>query len=249
VSAGGQLVVDGATKRYGGVQALDDVTIAADPGAITGLIGPNGAGKTTLFDIITGYARPDSGRITYGGQRLTGLSPQRISRLGVVRTFQDVRVFRHLTVLENIAVASRSRADLDRACDFLKTVYALTANPMPLNIAAGGLRFGNQKIVGLARCIATGATALLLDEPAAALHDSGRDVIASLMAAFRESGGLVLVVEHDMRFVMSTCDRVFVLAQGRLLASGPPEAIQANSQVIDAYRGKRPVTAPPLGPQ
>jgi branched-chain amino acid transport system ATP-binding protein len=233
------LAVESVSKRFGGMEVLMEVSLEARSGEITGLIGPNGAGKTTLFNIITGFVRADTGTVRYGSQVLSGRSPDDIARCGVVRSFQDVRIFSRLTGLENIGVASGRREDMSRAYQFLVDVGRATGNPIPLAAGAGLLSFGNQKILSLARCLAVGAKALMLDEPAAGLHDVGREVVAAFLRSLRAAHIAVLVVEHDMRFVMATCDRIFVLSAGRILASGTPREIQQDRNVIDAYLGAR----------
>lgn len=233
------VVVESVTKRFGGLLALDGVSLEARPGEITGLIGPNGAGKTTLFDIMTGFLAADTGTVRYGDKVLTGWSPGRVARAGVVRSFQEVRVFERLTGFENLAVAAGSDDDLARARGFLRKVGKATGNPIPLDAPAGSLSFGNQKILTLGRCLAAGVTALMLDEPAAALHEVGREIVAAFLRSFRSEETVILVVEHDMRFVSAVCDRVFVLAAGRVLADDTPAGIQRNRAVIDAYLGSR----------
>jgi branched-chain amino acid transport system ATP-binding protein len=236
---GESLVVDAVSKSYGGLRALDNVSLDARPGEITGLIGPNGAGKTTLFDVITGYAGADTGTVRYGGRTLTGMPPHKIARAGVVRNFQAVRIFERLTGFENLAVAKGADRDLAEAREFLSEVGRVTGNPIPLKAAAGSLSFGNQKILGIGRCLAAGAKGLMLDEPAAALHDMVRDILAGFLRSYQSQERVVLLVEHDMRFVTAVCDRVFVLTRGQVLAVGTPLEIQRDPVVIEAYLGSR----------
>ncbi len=232
-----ELLVEGVSKRFGGVAALTDVSIRARPGEITGLIGPNGAGKTTLFNVITGYHRANAGSIYYGDRELTRLPPNRIARQGVVRTFQDVHIFRGMTALENLEVGVRRGAGLDEPLELLRLATRTRGCGIPLDVPVGSLSFGDQKVVALARALALGATAILLDEPASGLDEGSIDVLLVLLRSFGEQGKLVLLVEHNMGLVMSICDRLFVLASGSVLAHGAPAEIQRNRSVIDAYLG------------
>lgn len=234
---GSTLSVRGVSKHFGGVAALTDVSLDAVPGAITGLIGPNGAGKTTLFNVVTGFLRSDSGEVHYGSRKLSGRSPSRIALLGVARTFQDVRIFKGMTALENLEVALRGRRQIQEALDLLTLAAETRGAPIPIDVPAGSLSFGDQKVVAIARTLALGAEAILLDEPASGLDEHGIEVLVALLRSFKEAGKLILLVEHNMALVMSTCDRVFVLASGRMIASGTPGEIQANREVIDAYLG------------
>ncbi len=235
------IVVENVSKSFGGVAAVDGVSLEAAPGMITGLIGPNGAGKTTLFNVITGFMDPDTGTVRYGAHRLTGRSPARIARLGIVRTFQDVRIFRGMTALENLQVGLRGKSGLDEALDMLRLAAAARGAPIPLDVPAHSLSFGDQKFVAIARTLALGADAILLDEPASGLDEKGIEVLLVVLDAFKRSGKLILLVEHNMSLVMSTCDQIFVLASGKLIASGSPAETQANRDVIDAYLGGQPV--------
>lgn len=224
-------------KHFGGVAALSGASISANPGEITGLIGPNGAGKTTLFNVITGYLRQDSGSVHYGDRDLTHQPPNRIAMRGVVRTFQDVRVFSGMTGFENLEVGVRHGHNLDAALEMLKLAERTRGWPIPLDVPAGALSFGDQKVIAIARTLALGAGAVLLDEPASGLDEGSTEVLLTLLRSFKEQGKLVLLVEHNMGLVMSTCDRLFVLVNGTVLAQGSPTEIQAHRGVIDAYLG------------
>jgi branched-chain amino acid transport system ATP-binding protein len=234
------LSTHGVSKSFGGVAALTDVSIEARAGEITGLIGPNGAGKTTLFNVITGFLSCNAGEVRYGDRKLTGRSPARVARLGVVRTFQDVRIFPGMTGFENLSVGARGSSDMEAGLDLLEEAAEARGARIPLDIPATSLSFGDQKVVAIARCLVVRADAILLDEPASGLDEGGLHVLQVLLERFRARGKLVLVVEHNMSFVMSICDRLFVLASGRLLAEGTPKEIRANQQVIDAYLGQAP---------
>jgi ABC-type branched-subunit amino acid transport system ATPase component len=232
-----ELVVTGVSKHFGGVAALTDVSIGARRGEITGLIGPNGAGKTTLFNVITGFHRADSGTVAYGDRELTRLSPNRIAMAGVVRTFQDIHIFKGMTALENLEVGVRRSSDLDEALDMLRLTARTRGWGIPLDVPVASLSFGDQKVVAMARTLALGASAVLLDEPASGLDEGSIEVLLVLLRSFMERGKLVLIVEHNMGLVMSICDRLFVLANGSVLAEGTPAEIQKNRAVIDAYLG------------
>jgi ABC-type branched-subunit amino acid transport system ATPase component len=231
------LSAHGVSKSFGGVAALSDVSLEARAGEVTGLIGPNGAGKTTLFNVMTGFMASDAGVVRYGDRVLTGLGPARVAGLGVVRTFQDVRIFSGMTGFENLAVGARKSTDMESALALLEDVAEARGAPIPLDVPASSLSFGDQKIVAIARCLVVGAEAILLDEPASGLDEGGLDVLKLLLARFRDSGKLVLIVEHNMGLVMEVCDRLFVLASGKLLASGAPSEVRANAKVVDAYLG------------
>jgi ABC-type branched-subunit amino acid transport system ATPase component len=223
-------------KRFGGVAAVDGVSLALTAGRIYGLIGPNGSGKTTLFNCITGLERLDRGQVRYRGRRIDGLLPHQIFHLGIGRTFQVIRVFPELTALENLLVVSAGPWEQARARALmllrLVRLEALAAE------FAGNLSYGQQKLVEFARVLMTDPELVLLDEPAAGVN---RTLLAELLEAvrgLRDRGRTVLLVEHDMRVVMGLCDHVFVLDHGEMLAEGPPGTIQADERVIDAYFGR-----------
>lgn len=227
--------------RFGGVDALIDVTLTLQPGEILGLIGPNGAGKTTLVNVLTAYQRPTSGTVSIGGRTTTGLSPDKVARLGIARTFQSLRLFGRLSVFENVEVASvaagmRRRSARRRAWDLLDLV-GLAARA---GLEANSLPHGDEQKLSIARALAGRPRFLLLDEPSAGLNDQeGDDLIAIVRMARDETSCGVLVIEHDMRFVMELSERVQVLNHGRTLAVGTPNEVQRDSAVIDAYLGSR----------
>jgi ABC-type branched-subunit amino acid transport system ATPase component len=229
------LVITDITKHFRGLTALAAVSFEAAPGKITAVIGPNGAGKTTLFNVMTGFLSPDAGTITYGPHRLLGMSPARIARLGVVRTFQDVRIFERLTVPENLAIGARGDG-LERARMLLEEM--MSGNRwLDGHDTVGGLGYGQQKLVAIARVVAAQGDALLLDEPASGLDDDSLTILANVIRRLRDEGKLVLLVEHNMEFVMNLSDAVVVLASGQVLARGTPGEVQANEEVIAAYLG------------
>jgi ABC-type branched-subunit amino acid transport system ATPase component len=229
------ITTDGICKRFGGVQALDDATIAIEKGSIAALIGPNGSGKTTLFNVITGYERPDSGRVYLDGVPITGKDPGAVFRAGIGRTFQLTRIFARLTVLENMLVASQSRqGERRRAMELLEFV-GLEAHATAL---AGSLSYGQRKLLELAYVLTADPAVILLDEPAGGVNltliNSIADRIRQLNA---ERGTTFLIVEHNMEFVMDLCATVTVLESGSVVASGPPDIIRTDKRVLDAYLG------------
>lgn len=232
------LAVRNACKRFGGVFAVDSASLTVNAGSITGLIGPNGAGKTTLFGLISGFEAPTSGRIVFQGADIGALAPHKRAALGIARTFQIVQPFSGLSVRENIAVGAHLRhARRDAALAKAEAVSQLVGLADRLDAPASGLTLAGRKRLELARAIATEPALLLLDEVLAGLNPSEvRDVIP-VIQDIRRSGVTVLMVEHVMQAVMSLCETVFVIAQGRIIAEGSPAKVTKDTSVIEAYLG------------
>jgi branched-chain amino acid transport system ATP-binding protein len=230
------LAIEGVRKSFGGVAAVNDVSLALEPSRIYGLIGPNGSGKTTLFNCITGIERLDAGRVHFRGERIDGLKPWQVARRGIGRTFQLIRVFPELTALENLLVVTRGAlADAERRgrelLDFVR-LGELAGE------YAGNLSYGQQKLVEFVRMLMTDPTLILLDEPAAGVNRTLLNDLLDAVARLRDAGKTVLLVEHDMKVVMGLCETVFVLDHGEKIAEGSPGVIQADERVIEAYFGR-----------
>ncbi|MGH7372804.1 MAG: ABC transporter ATP-binding protein [Candidatus Rokuibacteriota bacterium] len=230
------LEVRGVVKRFGGVAAVNGVSLALEPRRIYGLIGPNGSGKTTLFNCITGVDQCDEGEIWFKGQRVEGLKPHQIFHLGLGRTFQVIRVFPELTALENLLVVTTT--DYAAALRRARELLALVKLERLAGEFAGNLSYGQQKLVEFIRVLMTDPEMILLDEPAAGVNRTLLNELLDAVRGLRDQGKTVLLVEHDMKVVMGLCETVYVLDHGEKLAEGAPGVIQADERVIEAYFGR-----------
>jgi ABC-type branched-subunit amino acid transport system ATPase component len=235
VSQPSPLVVEDVAKQFRGVRALDGVSLDARSGEVLGLIGPNGSGKTTLLNVVSGVLRPTAGRVTIAGQRADGRPPHRVARLGVARTFQQIRLFREMTVLENVEVGAVARG---RDVDGVPAVLEQTGLAGVADRLAGTLAYGLQRRAEIARALAGGPSLLLLDEPAAGMNEAESDALLETIRGVQETAGCtIVIVDHDLRLIMRLCDRIHVLAEGRTIGEGTPAEVRANQAVIDAYLG------------
>ena len=235
------LDVRSVTVRFGGNIALDDVSLEAEPGRVTGLIGPNGAGKTTLFNVITGLLPPNSGRVVLDGRDITRLNPTKRARRGLGRTFQRLELFSLLSVRENIRVAADIRKGYARErgdpAQVVEDIIARVGLEAVADARVDSLPTGQCRLVELGRSLATQPKVLLLDEPASGQDDRETEQFAVLLRELATEGMAVVLVEHDVSLVMNVCEQVHVLDFGRIIASGTPAEIQQNEAVLAAYLG------------
>ncbi len=248
------LEVRNINRRFGGLQAVKDVSFSVQKGCIKAVIGPNGAGKTTLFNLVSGFLTPDSGEILYKNNPIHGKSPHQIAGQGLSRTFQHTRLFAHMTALENVMVGCHVRTRAGFVAGMLNLPYTRREERNIRNKAlelmdflgiadlaaddATSLSYGQQRAVELARALASGPTMLLLDEPAAGLNMRETADMAKLISRIRDLGITVLIVEHDMSLVMNISDEVIVLSYGEKIADDTPRAVQINPEVVRVYLGE-----------
>ena len=249
------LQVADLSMRFGGLLAVDGIAFDVRDREIFAIIGPNGAGKTTVFNCISGFYKPSTGRISLRGQELAGLGSHTVARHGVVRTFQNVRLFKHMTVLENLLVAQHRHLKTSLPAGLLRTRAYRESEQKALDNAlhwldymglrefanreAGNLAYGHQRRLEIARCMLTRPRVLMLDEPAAGLNPQEKKELQALIEQLRQQYGLaVLLIEHDMSLVMGVSERILVMEHGRPIALGTPDAIRRDERVIKAYLGE-----------
>jgi ABC-type branched-subunit amino acid transport system ATPase component len=248
------LEITSLTKHFGGVTAVSNIDISVQQGQIASLIGPNGAGKTTLFNCVTGLEHPTEGSVKFQNASIVGLRPDQIAAIGMARTFQNIRLFSELTVLDNVKIGRHcqsknrlwgaiSRNQKQRQEESYITVQAFQQLSFVgleglRDQIAGNLSYGDQRRIEIARALAMGPTLLLLDEPAAGMNPQETQRLIELIHAIREQGITILLIEHDMKMVMQISDWVTVIAQGKKISAGEPEAVQNDERVIKAYLGE-----------
>lgn len=247
------LQVEHATKVFGGLRAVDDVSLAVEPGGIAGLIGPNGSGKTTLFNLIAGIYPLSGGDIRFNGGRITGAPAHTVNRLGLARTFQEIQLFYDMTVLENAMLGCHRLTRAGALAAIVRPAWVAREEAFIRQKALAALEFvgladaatelarsipyGHQRLLEVARALAGDPTLLLLDEPAAGMNQAETRSLMELVAKIRGLGVTVFLVEHNMKMVMGTCEQITVLNYGRVIARGTPQEVQTNEQVIEAYLG------------
>jgi branched-chain amino acid transport system ATP-binding protein len=245
VGGGPLLEVRGIAKRFGGLQAVHDLSFEMTRGEVLGLIGPNGAGKTTVFNLLSGFLAPDGGEVRFAGRSLAGLKPHAVCQLGLVRTFQIVRPFPHLSVLDNVRVGALARRpQMAEARERAHAIIERVGLGAKARHPAAGLTLAERKRLELARALATEPALLLLDEVMAGLNPTEIEAIVGLVRSINASGISILLIEHNMRAVMTLSGRIVVLSFGEKIVEGPPAAVANHPRVVEAYLGEEYVHAP-----
>jgi len=229
------LRVSGLTKRYGGLTAVNNCSFQVPEGGICALIGPNGSGKSTTFDLISGIQRADRGEVLYQGRRINGLKPYEITRRGLCRTFQITRVFPQMTLVENMEVAASKGGETRQKARQLLDFVGLSHLAEEYG---GNLSYGQQKLLEFARILMTDPDFIMLDEPFAGVNPVMEEKLVAHILGLQERGKTFLIIDHEMKIIMSLCQLIFVLDHGELIAEGEPEAIQRDERVVEAYFGK-----------
>jgi branched-chain amino acid transport system ATP-binding protein len=248
------LTLTNVSRHFGGLKVLQDVSFSVRPGTIPGLIGPNGAGKTTVFNLVTGLLPPTSGDIALDGQSLLGRKPHAITRAGVARTFQNIRIFKEMTLVENVIVGMHRHLDYGvpglllalpkyraaerRARERARELLSWMKLEHKADDLADNLSYGAQRRLEIARALATEPRLLLLDEPVAGMNSTEKTELMREIVNIRERGYTIFMIEHDMRFVMGLCEDISVLNFGKIIAHGGPDEIRSDPQVIEAYLGR-----------
>lgn len=248
------LETEGLSMYFGGLKAVDDINMKVEQGQIFGVIGPNGAGKTTFFNVCTGNYTPTKGSVMFDGQNITGLNPEQIAAKGMARTFQNIKLFNNMTVLDNVKIGfnlsmktslfdailhTKKYKEDEKMCNEkgMEVLKKLDLDSL-YDSKAGNLSYGTQRKVEIARAIAMNPQIILLDEPAAGMNPSETQQLSLFVSKLRDMGFTIVVIEHDMKFIMSICDRIMVMQYGKKLFEGTPLEVKNSQDVIDAYFGK-----------
>jgi len=226
------ITVDKLDKHFGGVYAVKNCSFTVQEGTITSLVGPNGAGKTTVFNLMCGLIKPDKGDVLFAGKHITNLPTHMIARAGISRTFQQAKLFKNMTVKENLLLA-KDATDAE-----LREILRKVHFPLDMNRKASDLSYGQMRLVEIARALLKPHKLLMLDEPTAGVNPKVRQELKQILLKLKKEGNTILLIEHDMEFVMSISDEVIVMAEGTVLMRGTPKQVQSDKRVLEAYLGK-----------